>query len=202
MTRAPFPVGCETDRTSHASAHGRRETDRAGREVASIASGAYDITWDGDPRQADAGRHRSPLGRPVGRRWHLPVRHVGRTVRRLLDRHPTPDRQRLAPHGPRVQLHPHRPHRPLPADARQAGLLPDGLGRQRSAHRAPRAELLRRALRPARAVPSTASSHRSAATHRRSTRRSRSRVPTSSSSATNSSRWTRRCSRRCTAASV
>ena len=48
----------------------------------------------------------------------------------------------------RLLLHPHRPHRPLPADARQGGVLPDGLGRQRPAHRAPGAELLRRALRP------------------------------------------------------
>ena len=34
----------------------------------------------------------------------------------------------------------------------QRGLLPDGLGRQRPAHRAPGAELLRRALRPVAAV--------------------------------------------------
>ena len=38
--------------------------------------------------------------------------------------------------------------RPLPADARQGRVLPDGLGRQRSADRAARAESLRRALRP------------------------------------------------------
>ena len=42
--------------------------------------------------------------------------------------------------------------RPLPAHARQARLLPDGLGRQRPAHRAPGAELLRRALRPVAAL--------------------------------------------------
>ena len=53
--------------------------------------------------------------------------------------------------GPRVQLHAHRRHRALPAHARAERLLPDGLGRQRPAHRAPRAELLPRALRcPAR----------------------------------------------------
>ena len=45
-------------------------------------------------------------------------------------------------------LHAHRLHRALPADARARGLLPDGLGRQRPADRAPGAELLRRALRP------------------------------------------------------
>ena len=50
--------------------------------------------------------------------------------------------------GPRVLLHPHRHRRPLPAHAGHAGLLPDGVGRQRPAHRAPGAELLRRALRP------------------------------------------------------
>ena len=47
-------------------------------------------------------------------------------------------------------LHPHRHHRPLPAHAGPRGLLPDGLGRQRPPHRAPGAELLRRAVRPAR----------------------------------------------------
>ena len=50
-------------------------------------------------------------------------------------------------HRARLLLHAHRPHRPLPADARQGRVLPDGLGRQRPAHRAPGAELLRRALR-------------------------------------------------------
>ena len=49
-------------------------------------------------------------------------------------------------------LHPHRLHRPLPAHARPRGLLPDGLGRQRPADRAPGAELLRRALRPVAAL--------------------------------------------------
>ena len=38
--------------------------------------------------------------------------------------------------------------RPLPADARARGLLPDGLGRQRPAHRAPGPELLRGPVRP------------------------------------------------------
>ena len=38
--------------------------------------------------------------------------------------------------GPRVLLHPHRLHRPLPADAGPRGLLPDGLGRQRPQRRA------------------------------------------------------------------
>ena len=61
---------------------------------------------------------------------------------------PAADRVRDAPLRQRLLLHPVRPHRPLPADARQGGLLPDRLGRQRPAHRAPGAELLRRPLRP------------------------------------------------------
>ena len=68
--------------------------------------------------------------------------------RRLLDRHAAAHGERLAARRPRVLLHPHRHHRPLPAHARPRGLLPDGVGRQRRAHRAPGAELLRRALRP------------------------------------------------------
>ena len=68
--------------------------------------------------------------------------------RGLLDRHSPANGLRLAARRPRVLLHPHRPDRPLPADAGQVGLLPDGLGRQRPADRAPGAELLRRALRP------------------------------------------------------
>ena len=61
----------------------------------------------------------------------------------LLDRHAAADGVGLAAHRPRVQLHPHRHDRPLPAHARPAGLLPDGVGRQRPAHRAPGRELLR-----------------------------------------------------------
>ena len=72
---------------------------------------------------------------------------------RLLDRHPAAHGERLAARRPRLLLHPHRPHRAVPADARQGGLLPDGLGRQRPADRAPGAELLRRPLRPVAALP-------------------------------------------------
>ena len=43
--------------------------------------------------------------------------------------------------------------RAVPADARQGGLLPHGLGRQRAADRAAGAELLRRPLRPVAALP-------------------------------------------------
>ena len=78
--------------------------------------------------------------------------------RRLLDRHAAADRVRLDPHGHGVRLHPDRRHRPLPADARQVGVLPDRLGRQRPGHRAPGAELLRRALRPDRSRTTPTSS--------------------------------------------
>ena len=71
---------------------------------------------------------------------------------RLLHRHPAADRQRLAARRPRLLLQPHRPDRALPADAGQGRLLPDRLGRQRPADRAPRPELLRRPLRPDPAV--------------------------------------------------
>ena len=94
----------------------------------------------------------APLGRPTaptastGRRAAAPREEIY-----SIDT-PPPTRQRLAAHRARLHLHAHRPRRPLPADARQAGLLPDGLGRQRAADRAPGAELLRRALRPVAAL--------------------------------------------------
>ncbi len=78
-----------------------------------------------------------------------PVAPARRDVRR---RHAAADRVRLAARRPRVQLHAHRRHRSLPAHARPQRLLPDGLGRQRAAHRAPRAELLPRPLRRARGL--------------------------------------------------
>ncbi len=71
---------------------------------------------------------------------------------------PPPTVVGVAARRPRVQLHPHRHHRPLPADARQAGLLPDGLGRQRPAHRAPGRELLRRRCATRRCPTPTSSS--------------------------------------------
>ena len=83
-------------------------------------------------------------------------------------------------------LHPHRLHRPLPADARLRGLLPDGLGRQRPADRAPGAELLRRALRRRRCPTTPTSSRRSRAATARAPRpptRCRSAGATSSSCA-------------------
>ena len=101
--------------------------------------------------------------------------------------------------GPRLLLHPHRPHRPLPADARQDRLLPDGLGRQRPADRAPGAELLRRPLRPVAALRRRLHARRRSRTPRS---RSRSAGPTSSSCASGSSRRTSRSSSRCGARSA
>ena len=71
----------------------------------------------------------SAMGRAVGGRRHVPLRPHRRS-RQTCSRS-TPRRrpcQRLAPHGPRVRLHPHRRHRPLPADARQGGLLSRSAG--------------------------------------------------------------------------
>ena len=79
-----------------------------------------------------------------------------------------------------------------------AGLLPDGLGRQRPAHRAPGAELLRRALRPEPPLrPRLRAAGRAAARTRW-----RSRGPTSSSCATSSPSRTSRSSSTCGAASA
>ena len=71
-----------------------------------------------------------------------------------LGRHAAADRQRLAARRSRLLLHPHRHRRALPAHARQGRLLSDGMGRQRPADRAARAELLRRPLRPVAALRS------------------------------------------------
>ena len=59
-----------------------------------------------------------------GQAWedarHLPLRPHRRPRRGLLDRHAAADGQRVAARRPRLQLHPHRHHRPLPAHAGQA----------------------------------------------------------------------------------
>ncbi len=72
--------------------------------------------------------------------------------RELRDRHAAAHRLGLAPRRPRLQLHADGRARALPAHARQERLLPDGLGRQRAADRAARAELLPREVRAARRV--------------------------------------------------
>ena len=89
-------------------------------------------------------------------RWeedrHLPVRPDSPARGGVLDRHAAADGQRFAARRARVLVHAHRPHRALPADARQGRVLSDGVGRQRPADRAPRAELLRRPVRSVAAV--------------------------------------------------
>ena len=92
------------------------------------------------------------MGRALEGGRDLPLRPHPQPRGRLLHRHPAAHGQRQPARRARLLLHPHRPHRALPADAGQERLLPDGLGRQRPAHRASRAELLRRALRPLAAV--------------------------------------------------
>src|SRR5206468_1925807 len=64
----------------------------------------------------------------------------------------TADSIGLPAHGKRLLVHAHRPGGAVPADARQGGVLPDGLGRQRPAHRAPCAERVWGDLRPVPAV--------------------------------------------------
>ena len=88
------------------------------------------------------------MGRVVGGRGHLPLRPLEDARGDLRDRHAAAHGERVAAHRPRDVVHAHRPRGALPAHAWRRGLLPDGLGRQRPAHRAARAELLRRALRP------------------------------------------------------
>ena len=78
---------------------------------------------------------------------HLRVHPSAGTGAGLLDRHSPANGVRFAARRARVQLHPHRPGGPLPADAGQARLLPAGLGRQRPAHRTARPEPLRGSLR-------------------------------------------------------
>ncbi len=89
---------------------------------------------------------------PLGRRRNVPLRSLPPARRGLRDRHTAADGQRLAARRARVLVHAHRRHRPLPAHARQGGLLPDGVGRQRPPDGAARPELLRREVRPVAAV--------------------------------------------------
>src|SRR5207302_1153767 len=100
-----------------------------------------------DPGPTVAGGAGRALVGGVGGRWDLPLRPVTDPGRDLLDRHPTPNSERLPPRWPRALLHPHGRGGPLSTDARPRGLLSDGLGRQRPADRAPGAELLRRPVR-------------------------------------------------------
>ena len=110
-------------------------------------------------------RHRQPH-RPTSRRWtaleqrwstweqrgHLPLRPDQERAQIFSIDTPPPTVSGSL-HVGHVFSYTHTDlHRALPADARARGVLPDGLGRQRPADRAPGAELLRRAVRPVAAV--------------------------------------------------
>jgi hypothetical protein len=78
---------------------------------------------------------------------YVRVRPVPGAGERIRDRHTSAHGIRTAPHRTRLLLHPHRPDRPVPADARPGRVLSDRLGRQRAADRTAGAEPLRGALR-------------------------------------------------------
>ena len=94
-------------------------------------------------RPRGAGGPGAQVGFGLGGREDLRLRPHGRPRTGLLDRHPAPHGVRLTAHRPRLLLHAHRCRRPLPAHEGQGRVLPDGVGRQRAAHREARAELLR-----------------------------------------------------------
>ena len=99
------------------------------------------------PGEAITRRSRREVARPVGGRRHLPLRSHEDPRRDLRDRHAAADGVRRAAHRALRVVLAQRPHGPVLADARQRGLLPDGVGRQRAQRRAPRAADARRAVR-------------------------------------------------------
>ncbi len=133
------------------------------------------------------------MERALGDRRQLPLRPHQDPGPDLRHRHPPADGQRVTARRPRVLLHPHRHHRPLQAHARPRGLVPDGLGRQRPADRAPGPELLRGALRSVHALRRRVRRRRP----RRPRSRCRSPAPTSWSCASSSPRRTSGPSRSC-----
>ena len=104
-------------------------------------------SWPPFPRSRRSKASRRS-GAPLGGRRHLPLRSHEDPRRDLRHRHAAADGLRRAAHRPLRVVHPQGPHGPLLAHARQRGLLPDGLGRQRPQRRAPRAADARRAVRP------------------------------------------------------
>ena len=130
---------------------------------------------DASSRSREAGPRgpRSQVEPAVGDRGDLPVRSQQPARAGLRHRHAAADGERFAPRRSRLLVHPHRRHRALPAHVRQGRLLPDGVGRQRAADRAPRPELLRRPLRSVAAVRSRPSSRPTSPASRRSRCRGR-----------------------------
>ena len=105
------------------------------------------------PREADPRRARGAVGAGMGGAGHLPLRPDEDAATQIYSIDTPPPTVSGSLHVGHVFSYTHTDtHRPLPAHARARGLLPDGLGRQRAADRAPGAELLRRPLRPVAAV--------------------------------------------------
>jgi hypothetical protein len=86
-----------------------------------------DVGDVGDERDVVAGAVSTRRSRS-GSSWlrHLPLRPHPGPGRRLLDRHAAAHGVGLAARRPRLQLHPHRHHRPLPAHAGKAVFYPMG----------------------------------------------------------------------------
>src|SRR5438105_7935157 len=97
--------------------------------------------------EAVARRSGSEVGGVVGDRRYLPLRPVEDARPDLRDRHTATHGERQPPRRARDVVHAHRPDRSLPTDARQGGLLPDRMGRQRPRDGAACAEPLRRSPR-------------------------------------------------------
>ena len=152
----------------------------AGEVPSAFMPDGYDLNHPArGSRQARARRARAEVDGALGRGRRLPLRSDAAARRGLLDRHAAAHGQRLAARRPRLLVHAHRRRRALPADARQGRVLSDGMGRQRPADRAARAELLRRPLRSVAALRS----RRSSRPRSRASSRFRSRGRTSSSCA-------------------
>ena len=171
---------------AYCTGHGRRERRSFGRRSRPRPMSV--------PEEAVARRP----GSEVGRWWEplAPTASIGRRrVTSLRDRTPPPTASGSLHIGHVMSLHAHRSRGAVPTHARRRGLLPDGLGRQRPPHRAPRAELLRCSVRSV--APVRSGVRRLEPGSDPTTARSRSAVRTSSTSARGSPPRTRRRSRRC-----
>src|SRR3954465_553312 len=83
----------------------------------------------------------------LGCSWRVSLRSEPSAERGVFDRYATADRERIAACRPRIFVHAYRRNRAISAHARKGCVLSDGMGRQRSSDRTPRAELLWRTLR-------------------------------------------------------